>query len=105
MKKKNIMSRVLNWCATRKPVKNFIKDLSSLRRLWCWIFLTLFIVMSTYIVLNNPEAHFTALRVWGALVGTIFTGYVISSSAERIKDKQIKADKQKAEVSPFMESE
>jgi len=66
----------------------------------------LFIVLTTYIVLNNPEAHSTALTVWGALVGTIFTGYVISSTTERIKDKQIKADKTKAvDVSPFMETE
>ena len=105
MKKKNIVARLFNWISTRKSIKHFMGGLSSLRRLWCWIFMILFIVLTTYIVLTNPEAHSTALTVWGALVGTIFTGYVISSSAERIKDKQIKADIKKAEISPFMESE
>ncbi len=105
MKKKNILSRILEWFATRKSIKHFMGGLSSLRRLWCWIFMILFIVLSTYIVLNNPEAHTTALTVWGTLVGTIFTGYVISSTTERIKDKQLKVEKKKIEASPFMETE
>jgi hypothetical protein len=65
------------------PIKNFIDDLSSLRALWCWIFLTLFLVSFTFIVYTNPTAHEAALMILGGMVSWIFSNYVISNSMEK----------------------
>lgn len=58
-------------------------DFKSLRGLWCWIYLAFYPLLVIWCVSHYPASINTAITVTGGLVGTIFSGYVISKSWER----------------------
>lgn len=58
-------------------------DLKSLRGLWCWVYLGLYPWLIAYCVTHFPGSVNTAITVSGGLVGTIFSGYVVSRSLEK----------------------
>ena len=65
------------------------QDFKSLRGLWCWIYLTFYPLLVIYCVTHFPGSVNTAITVTGGVVGTIFSGYVISRSIE--KSAEVKA--------------
>ena len=64
-------------------IKKVGDDFKSLRGLWCWIYLGFYPCLIIYCVLKVPSCVNTAITVTGGLVGTIFSGYVISTSIEK----------------------
>jgi hypothetical protein len=61
-----------------------MRDFRSLRALWNWIYLALYVFLCIWAALFYPKALATAIITTGTLVGTIFTVYVASSSYEKV---------------------
>jgi hypothetical protein len=64
-------------------IQNFMRDLKSLRALWNWIYMALFVWVCAWTVLYHPEHIPTVITVSGSVVGIIFTGYVLSKAYEK----------------------
>lgn len=58
-------------------------DFKSLRGLWCWVYLAFYPLLVVYCITHFPGSVNTAITVTGGVVGTIFSGYVISRSIEK----------------------
>src|ERR1700730_359413 len=65
--------------------KNIARDFKSLRSLWNWIYMTLYVWMCIWTVLYHPQAIPTALSVTGGVISVIFTGYVCSKAYEKTR--------------------
>jgi hypothetical protein len=65
--------------------KNIARDFKSLRSLWNWIYMTLYVWMCVWTVLYHPQAIPTALSVTGGVISVIFTGYVCSKAYEKTR--------------------
>jgi hypothetical protein len=64
--------------------QNILHDLKSLRALWNYIFLLIYLWVVAYLVLYHAETcGNTVVMTTGGLVGTIFTGYVFSTHMDR----------------------
>lgn len=66
--------------------QNLIRDLKSLRALWNWIYMALYVWICVWTVLYHPNAISTVVTVTGSVVSVIFTGYVMSKSYEKVRD-------------------
>lgn len=66
-------------------VQNLLRDLKSLRVLWNYIYMALFVWMDVWTMLYHPAAIPTALTVTGGVVSVIFTGYVLTTTYEKAK--------------------
>ena len=83
---------------TRHSADNFMRDMRSLRALWNYIYLALYIFLCVWTALYFGKEHLgTAIVTTGGIVGTIFTAYVWSTT----KEKQIGMKK----VSPISKPE
>ena len=66
--------------------KNLARDIKSLRALWNWIYMSLYLWICVYAVLYHPETIPTAITVTGGVVSVIFTGYVCTKTYEKVKN-------------------
>lgn len=64
-------------------VQNLIRDLKSLRALWNWLYLALYVFLCVWAALHHPEHLSTALTVTGGIVSVVFTGYIFSKAYEK----------------------
>jgi len=67
-------------------IQNFMRDLKSLRALWNWIYMALYVWVCVWTVLYHPEHIPTVITVSGNVVGIIFTGYVLSKAYENSRN-------------------
>ena len=67
-------------------IQNLLRDLKSMRIVWCWIFMTLYVWMCIWTVLRYPDAIPTVVTVTGGVVSVIFSGYVLSRTYEKVKN-------------------
>ena len=65
--------------------QNLIRDLKSLRALWNWIYMALYVWVCVWTALYHPNAIPTVVTVTGSVVSVIFTGYVMSKSYEKVR--------------------
>lgn len=74
------------WCHKefRESAENFMRDFRSLRALWNWIYLALYIFLCIWAALFYPQALATAIVTTGTIVGAIFTVYVASRTYEKV---------------------
>ncbi len=66
--------------------QNLIRDLKSLRSLWNWIFMALYVWVCVWSVLFYPDVIPTVITVTGGVVSVIFSGYVLSRAYEKVKN-------------------
>jgi len=66
--------------------QNLIRDLKSLRSLWNWIFMALYVWVCVWTVLYHPDVIPTVITVTGGVVSVIFSGYVFSRTYEKVKN-------------------
>jgi len=66
--------------------QNLIRDLKSMRALWNWIYMALYVWICVWTVLYHPNAISTVVTVTGSVVSVIFTGYVMSKSYEKVRN-------------------
>ncbi|KKW22408.1 MAG: hypothetical protein UY62_C0005G0005 [Parcubacteria group bacterium GW2011_GWF2_50_9] len=66
--------------------RNLIRDVKSLRALWNWVYMTLYVWICVWTVLYHPDAISTVVTVTGGVVSVIFTGYVLTKTYERVKN-------------------
>lgn len=66
--------------------KNVARDLKSLRALWNWIYMALYVWICVWTTLKHPDAIPTVITVTGGVVSVIFTGYVCSKTYERVRN-------------------
>ncbi len=92
--------KINHWCLEHSSdfFTNLIRDLKSLKALWNYLMLILFTWVCVYCVLFHATTSAnTVIVTVGGLVGTIFAGYVWSSTAEKKAAKQFPAYQQKTE--------
>ena len=65
--------------------RNVARDMKSLRALWNWIYMALYVWICVWTVLYHPNAISTVVTVTGSVVSVIFTGYVMSKSYEKVR--------------------
>ncbi|MBI4395897.1 MAG: hypothetical protein HY548_02295 [Elusimicrobia bacterium] len=65
--------------------QNAARDLKSLRALWNWIYMALYVWVSVWAVLHHPDAVPTVVTVTGGVVSVIFTGYVLTKTYEKVR--------------------
>lgn len=77
---------VVAWCHRefRESAENAMRDFRSLRALWNWIYLTLYVFLCVWTAFYYPAALSTAIVTTGTLVGAIFTVYVASRTYEKV---------------------
>ncbi|HET6456648.1 MAG TPA: hypothetical protein VFI02_19785 [Armatimonadota bacterium] len=77
---------IVVWCHKefRESAENLMRDFRSLRALWNWIYLALYVFLCVWTALYYPAALPTAIITTGTIVGTIFTVYVASNSYEKV---------------------
>lgn len=63
--------------------QNLIRDLKSLRALWTWVYLSLYVWVCIWALRHRPQAAQTVVTVTGGLASSIFAGYVFSKSFEK----------------------
>lgn len=66
--------------------QNIIRDLKSLRALWNWIYMALYVWICVWTVLHHPDTIPTVVTVTGGVVSVIFSGYVLSRAYEKVKN-------------------
>jgi hypothetical protein len=66
--------------------QNLIRDLKSMRALWNWIYMALYVWICVWSVLRHPDTIPTVITVTGGVVSVIFSGYVLSRTYEKIKN-------------------
>lgn len=66
--------------------QNIIRDLKSLRALWNWIYMALYVWICVWTVLHHADAIPTVVTVTGGVVSVIFSGYVLSRAYEKVKN-------------------
>ena len=66
--------------------RNVARDMMSLRALWNWIYMALYVWICIWTVLYHPNAISTVVTVTGSVVSVIFTGYVMSKSYEKVRN-------------------
>ena len=84
---KNFLTTIWTKIFTFRPIQNFMADMSSLRAIWCWLFLGLFFSSYIYMIRVNHAVHGTALTILGGMVSWIFSNYVVSGVIDRHIDK------------------
>jgi len=67
-------------------VQNLMRDLKSLRALWNWIYMGLYVWVCVWATLYHPDYLTTVITVTGSVVSIIFTGYVLSKAYEKAKN-------------------
>lgn len=67
-------------------VRNLMRDIKSLRALWNWVYMALYVWICVWTVLYHPDAITTVVTVTGGVVSVIFTGYVLTKTYERVKN-------------------
>lgn len=67
-------------------IQNVLRDLKSLRAMWNWLYLALYVYLCVWVALHHPDHLSTALTVTGGIVSVVFTGYVFSKTYEKIKN-------------------
>ena len=90
MKKMNkwIVRQIGDW------FDNFARDLRSLRALWNYLYLCLYMFLCVWAALYyGKESLNTAIVTTGGLVSAIFTGYVWSKTKEKAMEQQAAAAK------------
>ena len=65
--------------------QNLARDFKSLRTLWNWIYMALYVWISVYAVRTYPDAISTVVTVTGGVVSVIFTGYVFTKTYEKTR--------------------
>lgn len=78
--------KINEWCLSQGSdfATNFVRDLKSLKALWNYLMLMLFTWVCVWCVLYHAkECANTVIVTVGGLVGTIFTGYIWASNAEK----------------------
>lgn len=83
---KRLASSLAMKTAQSDLAQNAIRDLKSLRALWNWIYMTLYVWICVWSVLHYPEAVTTIVTVTGGVVSVIFSGYVLTKTYEKIKN-------------------
>jgi hypothetical protein len=66
-------------------VTSWYGHFQSMRVLWNWIYMALYIWISVFAVLHYPASINTVVMTTGGIVSAIFTGYVASKTYERVK--------------------
>ncbi len=66
--------------------QNLMRDLKSMRALWNWIYMTLYVWICVWTVLHHPDVIPTVVTVTGGVVSVIFSGYVLSRAYEKVKN-------------------
>ena len=67
-------------------IQNILRDLKSLRAMWNWLYLALYVYLCIWVALHHPDHLGTALTVTGGIVSVVFTGYVFSKTYEKVKN-------------------
>lgn len=74
----------VDWILGVDFVRNVVRDLKSLRALWNYIFMALYVWASCYLVLFHAETcGSTVIMSTAGIVSVIFTNYVFSSYMDR----------------------
>lgn len=66
--------------------QNLMRDLKSMRALWNWIYMALYVWICVWAVLHHPDVIPTVITVTGGVVSVIFSGYVLSRAYEKVKN-------------------
>lgn len=66
--------------------QNLVRDLKSMRALWNWIYMALYVWICVWTVLHHPDVIPTVVTVTGGVVSVIFSGYVLSRAYEKAKN-------------------
>ncbi|MBI4375088.1 MAG: hypothetical protein HY549_01435 [Elusimicrobia bacterium] len=64
-------------------IQNFVRDLKSLRVIWAWIVMALFVWECIWAMLFHPETIPTVVTTTGGLAGVVTTGYILSRSWDK----------------------
>ena len=67
-------------------IQNILRDMKSLRALWNWLYMALYVWICVWTVLHHPDAIPTVITVTGGVVSVIFSGYVLSRAYEKAKN-------------------
>jgi uncharacterized membrane protein len=67
-------------------VQNAARDMKSLRALWNWVYMALYVWICVWSVLHYPETIPTVVTATAGVVSVIFTGYVLSKTYEKVKN-------------------
>jgi hypothetical protein len=90
----------VSWCHNefRETANNLMRDMRSLRALWNWLYLALYIFLCVWTALHYGKEHLgTAIVTTGGIVGTIFTVYVWSTTREKAMQHEEKMAAAEAE--------
>lgn len=93
-KTKQRFQKINAWCVEQGAdfFTNLVRDLKSMKALWNYLMLMLFTWVCVYSVLYHAETCAnTVIMTVGGLVGTIFTGYIWASNAEKKAAQQFPA--------------
>jgi hypothetical protein len=66
-------------------VQTWYAHFQSMRVLWNWVYMALYVWISVFAVLHYPASINTVVMTTGGIVSAIFTGYVASKTYERCK--------------------
>lgn len=91
---KEKLKSLRTWCMREGQdyIQNLVRDLKSLRSIWCYVILALFVWVCCYAMLYYAKDLGTAVIYSTAgLAGTVFTGYVLGSNAEKRMANQFPA--------------
>ena len=68
----------------RDTIENFMRDLRSLRALWNWIYMALYVFLCCWGAVNYPkETLTTAIVTTGGIVSWIFSNYIVSAYMDK----------------------
>jgi|CXWL01.1.fsa_nt_gi hypothetical protein len=82
------------WCVKEGGdyIQNLVRDLKSLRSIWCYVILALYTWIACYMTLYHADTCGVAvIYATAGLAGTAFTGYVIASNSEKKMANQFPA--------------
>lgn len=86
----NKFDKVVDWAHDefQDSATNFMRDMKSMRALWNYLYLALYIYLCVWAALyGDKDTLKVAIVTTGGLVGTIFTAYVWSTTKEKLNKK------------------
>ncbi len=90
-----VWQTIVNWFhrEVQESANNIMRDFRSLRALWNWIYLALYVFLCIWAAVFYPKiALVTAIITTGTIVSVIFTVYVLSTHKEKMNGKRKKPE-------------
>jgi len=86
MRSTEVFFGVVRWGQdqARETIENFMRDLRSLRALWNWIYMALYVFLCCWGAVNYAkETLTTAIVTTGGIVSWIFSNYIVSAYMDK----------------------